>query len=110
MRRLRAGTGGLTMDKKYIDADFLKQKISREWDMQELYLPVHFFDVVDDLPAADVQEVKHGHWISEHIGYGVTRYKCSVCGGRFGIIEDFPPNKFCPNCGARMDGKDGDIP
>lgn len=58
--------------------------------------------------AADVQEVKHGRWISEHISYGVTRYKCSVCGGRFGIIEDFQPNKFCPDCGARMDGKDGE--
>ena len=49
------------MDKKYIDADFLKQKISREWDMQELYLPVHFFEAIDDLPAADVQEVRHGY-------------------------------------------------
>ena len=44
------------MAKKFIDADLLKQECERTFDMQDLYLPVHFFDVVDDLPAADVQE------------------------------------------------------
>lgn len=63
-------------------------------------------DAFDDLPTADVQPVKHGHWISEYIGYGVTLYRCSVCGVYFGedMIVDFQHNNFCSDCGARMGG------
>ena len=68
------------MNKKYIDADFLKQKISREWDRQELYLPVHFFEAIDDLPAADVQEVvrcKDCKYAKEaRAVFGIVGYKC----------------------------------
>ena len=42
---------------KYIDADRLKQAVEHELDMQDLYLPVHFFEVVDGMEAADVAEV-----------------------------------------------------
>ena len=88
------------MDKKYIDADFLKQKISREWDMQELYLPVHFFEAIDDLPAADVQEVRHGYW-KERMST-LSSVKCSECGNSHEY-----DTAYCPDCGARMDEKDG---
>ena len=91
------------MDKKYIDADFLKQKISREWDMQDLYLPVHFFDVVDDLPTADVQEVRHGYW-KERMST-LSSVKCSECGNSHEY-----DTTYCPNCGARMDGEEGGNP
>ena len=94
------------MDKKYIDADFLKQKISREWDMQDLYLPVHFFDVVDDLPTADVQEVRHGRWECNYDrGAFYIVYVCSEC-GRGSLVKE----NFCPSCGARMDGEEGGKP
>ena len=50
--------------------------------------------------AADVQPVKHGHWIINSDGYYPM---CSECmnepQGR--IMTD-----FCPNCGAKMDGGD----
>lgn len=39
---------------KYIDADRLKQAVEHELDMQDLYLPVHFFEVVDGMESADV--------------------------------------------------------
>ena len=42
---------------KYINADRLKQMVEHKMDMQDTYLPAHFFDIVDDMPAADVQEV-----------------------------------------------------
>lgn len=104
------------MNKKYVDFDTIQSKIESLLFYENacgedfnLGYDKAIFDVLDilaDMPTADVQEVRHGHWIREHIGYGVTRYKCSVCGGRFGIIEDFPPNKFCPDCGTRMDGEE----
>lgn len=89
------------MSKKFIDADLLKQECERTFDMQDLYLPVHFFDVVDDLPAADVQEVRHGYW-KERMSTP-SSLKCSNCGNSHEYNTT-----YCPWCGARMDEKDGD--
>lgn len=101
------------MDKKYIDLEAAVETLKRKSLMMFNTRYKGYTDAIKDLadmPAADVQEVRHGNWVMEHIGYGVTRYKCSVCGGRFGedMIEDFRHNRFCSDCGARMDGKDGE--
>lgn len=42
---------------KYINAEQLKRTIETSMDMQDLYLPSHFFDVIDGISAADVAEV-----------------------------------------------------
>ena len=59
---------------------------------------------IDQMPSADVQPVKHGKWD------GYICSECNVCADYF-ISGDFyfdeKPN-FCPNCGARMDLKDGE--
>lgn len=56
-----------------------------------------------ELPAADVAPVVHGEWLLRHIGYG-HYWECSVCHKNpcIYVTED---TKFCPNCGARMDGE-----
>ena len=66
---------------------------------------------IEDVPTADVAEVKHGEWIDlhdENVLYEQT-YKCSACGEWF-VIEAGTPKengyKYCPNCGARMDGEE----
>lgn len=58
-----------------------------------------------EIPAADVVEVKHGRWIySERHAFSE---ECSVCGGdvRWDYNGDLHHYKYCPNCGARMDGE-----
>ena len=51
------------------------------------------------LPAVDaVEVVRHSEWHRTFDGY-----VCLKCG----VIEDFA-RKYCPNCGAKMDGEDGD--
>ena len=54
-------------------------------------------EFIKQAPTADVVEVRHGEWIN-----GVTGYTCSVCN------KQEPTKRFlyCPNCGAKMDGKD----
>jgi hypothetical protein len=53
----------------------------------------------DAIPAADVVPVRHGRWMSGDMPtYG--GYKCSVCGENTVHYKA----KYCPNCGARMDG------
>ena len=43
---------------KIISADALSEQIKNEWDMQELYLPAHFLDLVEEQEMAyDVEQV-----------------------------------------------------
>lgn len=52
--------------------------------------------MIDDAPAADVAPVVHGAW------QVTDRFKaCSVCGYAFARLL---PDKYCPHCGAKMDG------
>lgn len=62
--------------------------------------------VLDTIPAADVAPVRHGRWIDEvekHPElYGwvpLDSVVCSICD-----ISNNRKTKFCPNCGAKMDG------
>lgn len=62
---------------------------------------------IDIAPTVDAVPVRHGYW--RH--YEGMLY-CSECGTEFydDIMEYCGDNvpHFCPECGARMDGKDGD--
>ena len=61
--------------------------------------------------AADVAPVKHGHWIP--LDDYFEDAQCSECGDAL-VIGDCSFNdfcecyKFCPNCGAKMDGGDNE--
>ena len=61
------------------------------------------------IPAVDAVEVKHGRWIECEDATLDVYYKCSVCGNEWDIIEGTPEDnnmKYCPECGARMDGEE----
>ena len=58
-------------------------------------------DLAEDfysIPAADVAPVVHGQWDISTGPLG-DMCKCSVCGSLPSL-----PTKFCPYCGAKMDG------
>ena len=64
-------------------------------------------NIVDEIPAADVQEVKHAHW---EFLYETGRRHCSACKtealcDRGSYSEHL--SKCCPECGAKMDEEDG---
>lgn len=64
------------------------------------------FPCDDYIPAADVQEVRHGEWVFKFYCGNMSGYdygmRCSVCGKPMyrQFAEKMPP--YCPNCGARM--------
>ena len=60
------------------------------------------------LPAADVAPVVYGRWIKDDfLSDDVNNAeKCSQCGELIGWFGNLP--NYCPNCGAKMDGGDGD--
>lgn len=62
---------------------------------------------VDEQPAADVAPVRRGHWV--RVGNGTT---CSECmqgllriNGKQSEWVDLSEMPYCPNCGAKMEGK-----
>lgn len=59
-------------------------------------------EFLDEAPAAEVEPVGHGEWLLKHIGHG-HYWECSKCHTNpcICVTEN---TKFCPNCGARMDG------
>ena len=57
--------------------------------------------------AADVAPVRHGRWIGAPI-CGNENCRCSECGSWHNIHANLRGEimqKYCPNCGAKMDGE-----
>ena len=60
--------------------------------------------LLDTVPIADVQEVRHGKWLYEDSDIGWTDYKCSACGNIISTVaQDEDLYSYCPYCGAKMD-------
>ena len=79
---------------RYIDAKNAADIIS-----EKMNIPLgDLVDVFSEIPAADVAEVKHGHWIRKDYKPCGHDYICSVCG--FGVPLEY---KHCPECIAKMD-------
>ena len=60
--------------------------------------------LINELPALDVAPVVHAWWILKHVGVG-HYWECSACRTN-PCIYVTENTKFCPNCGARMDGEE----
>ena len=94
-------------EKEYIEREAIIKKL-REDEECDCELIVLLYDY----PAADVAPVKHGRWIPISDGAWA---ECSECGeacdvsdnGGMTVFELFCDcYKYCPNCGAKMDGGD----
>ena len=56
-------------------------------------------ELLDDLPAADVAEVRHGRWVNTNKEVE-QMCKCSECG--YPVSYFWSRTPYCPNCGALM--------
>lgn len=100
---------------RYIDAEILECKIDEMqdelltnddllWDINKPYYAglAMARGFLNDMPTADVQEVKHANWV--HLGG--DEWCCSCCGfGKHteGYWEK-PNAKYCEKCGAEING------
>ena len=72
-----------------------------------------FKNLVKRQPSVDVQPVRHGHWIETTEQSGWIEEECAECSecsntfvlGEYTIDDIRELFKYCPNCGARMDGE-----
>ena len=85
---------------RMIDADALLDRIPNLYERREVSR------WVDEAPTVDAVPVKHGRWKEDPSGYGF--WICSACGFVSEASAADMLYKFCPVCGAKMDGKDGE--
>lgn len=57
---------------------------------------------IEECPTIDAEPVRHGRWIEKPFLLGISNF-CSLCGENYGMPHG--KFKYCPNCGAKMDGK-----
>ena len=104
---------------RYIDAELFDKKLA-----MEVYLAddedftkafVRGMELVkkaeNEIPTADVQEVRHGHWIEKNLdGFRKVECSCSMCGWsgveNYDSYVDIHDFEFCPYRGAKMDGEE----
>lgn len=85
---------------RYIDADRMREDWLENGENEYVYDTNAVLQSIDEQPTADVVEVVHGEW--ERIPYSFAGgYRCSCCGCK--SLERHW--KYCPECGAVMDGK-----
>ena len=61
---------------------------------------------IDFIPAADVAPVVHSYWEHKITSSGENIGICHNC--KYPVNWFWKRTKYCPNCGAKMDGSDGD--
>lgn len=88
--------------------------------MESKTVPCNFYAYVNEAPTIEAEPVKHGKWIEKPPYKDETvkglefQIVCSECDGQNSNIvfndageitgKDFWMSRFCPHCGAKMDG------
>ena len=89
--------------------EYISKQIFKEKYLCCGWLPEMSEEEFDAFPAADVEEVRHGRWMTTD-AYPHHLY-CSVCYKTYAknakwVNELDLPTNYCPNCGARMEKED----
>ena len=78
----------------------------------ETHIPMverDFRELINNMPTVgDAEIVRHGKWMHDLLVVPLSNtvkesIRCSECGTHWDIDCDFA---YCPNCGARMEGKE----
>lgn len=91
---------------KYRCSDCTNEK-SLDCPLCQLHRP---FAEISKIPTADVQEVRHGEWHTIRETTDSKTTECTACMKSFFFMKKGQLNidlmPYCPNCGAKMDGKE----
>lgn len=80
---------------RLIDADALKREPELLYGLTVAITEIQ--DVINEAPT--VEERKQGHWLTKKAWH----VECSECHHVLEFICDV--KKYCPNCGAKMEGE-----
>lgn len=110
---------------EYIDRDACLSILRAKANMAVLMDAAPYFEkaaqMLEKLPAADVAPVVHGEWMPSESDFDDDDtlfdveewcdWQCGACGEDICYDDTMPVQllpKYCPNCGAKMDGGDND--
>lgn len=89
----------------------IEEKLDKLTDMPEMGARIAAMEsaynstlnYIIQIPAADVEPVKRGKWevVRTRNNFIKHMYKCPAC-----EKNQFARSNYCPNCGAKMDGKE----
>lgn len=91
---------------EYINREAAIRALLNDAPEQVSYSREDAADCIRYMDAADVVPVVHGRWIGAPL-CGNDNCKCSECGSWHNIHANLRGKimqKYCPSCGARMDG------
>lgn len=121
MLAMNAGARAIENTKRYHGVVYTKDVFSESPQEIPYLQAAKVLREVSDAPAADVAPVVHARWIPSESdfddddtlfdGEECCDWQCSACREDICYEDPMPmkllPN-YCPNCGAKMDGGDGD--
>lgn len=87
------------------------EPLKKEWDSEASRIIEKTRSIIDK--ASKAKPAAHGYWKEEaYMRKYYTRVTCTNCGETYGVgdwtVARFRREiKFCPNCGAEMDLKEG---
>lgn len=85
---------------EYIERERLKEAFNADLQSCKRWTKNLILIEIDEAPAADVAEVRHGRWVRDDSGV----IYCSECGEEHEWDEYRAT--YCDACGALMDGED----
>ncbi len=91
-------------------AEYIERKKLND-TLDELCVNDSLYNALQSIPAADVEPVVHAYWTERKVPYGGVfdySFKCSCCHRETPNRAYVIAPDYCPNCGAKMDGKDGE--
>ena len=88
-------------------AEYLEKEAFKSWMKENITENPMILTAIDYTPSADVEPVRHGHWVEHDEDTWSNEAECSECHKRIGhsglpdrFLREF---KYCHNCGAKMD-------
>ena len=88
-------------------AEYFEKEILKTWVKEFITTNPLLLKALDYTPSADVEPVRHGHWIEHNEDIWSNEAECSECHKRIGhsglpdrFLREF---KYCHNRGAKMD-------
>ena len=92
--------------------EYLEKEAFKSWMKKNITNNPMILKSIDYAPSADVEPVRHGHWIEHDEDIWSNEAECSECHKRIGhsglpdrFLREF---KYCHNCGAKMDEENGE--
>ena len=88
-------------------AEYLEKEAFKSWLKKNITNNQMILTAIDYAPSADVEPVRHGHWVEHDEDTWSNEAECSECHKRIGhsglpdrFLREF---KYCHNCGTKMD-------